>query len=227
MKKFSLWRLIKRAFLVCAVLGVLGCAAIAAINIYVCSYASRYIVTEQEAASLGGDCALVLGCAVWNGSTPSPMLEDRLSEGLELYEESAVPKLLLSGDHGREYYDEVGVMRDWCLERGVPSDDIFLDHAGFSTYESVYRARDVFECSTPVIVTQQYHLYRAVYSARALGLNAYGVASDPVEYSGQLFRDAREALARVKDFFYVMFDVQPTFLGDVIPVSGDGNAADG
>ena len=133
----------------------------------------------------------------------------------------------MSGDHGREYYDEVGVMRDWCLERGVPSDDIFLDHAGFSTYESVYRARDVFECSTPVIVTQQYHLYRAVYSARALGLNAYGVASDPVEYSGQLFRDAREALARVKDFFYVMFDVQPTFLGDVIPVSGDGNAADG
>lgn len=228
MKKRGLKGILLRILAVLIALGALGAAAIAGINIYVCSVADKYILTPEEALELqDADCAVILGCAVWAGNQPSPMLEDRLNGGLELYQSGAVPKLIVSGDHGREYYDEVGVMRDWCLAAGVPSEDIFSDHAGFSTYESVYRARDVFDCQKPIFVTQRYHLYRAVYAARALGLEAYGVASDPREYSGQFFRDCREVLARVKDFFYVMFDVQPTYLGDVIPVSGDGNATIG
>ncbi|MGI6028917.1 MAG: SanA/YdcF family protein [Candidatus Heteroscillospira sp.] len=214
-----------RALALLLVLGILGGAAVLGLNLYICSSAGNYLLTPEEAAELdGADCILILGCAVWANNTPSPMLADRLERGVELYKAGAAPKIIVSGDHGREYYDEVNVMRSWCLDAGVPAEDLFMDHAGFSTYESVYRARDVFACKKLIIVTQEYHLYRAVYSARALGLDAYGVASDLRPYGGQFYRDVREVLARVKDFFYVRFDVQPTYLGDVIPVSGNGNA---
>ena len=114
-------------------------------------------------------------------------------------------------------------MKQFAIDRGVPSSDVFMDHAGFSTYETMYRARDVFSAKKVVIVTQQYHLYRAIYVARQLGLEAYGVASDPREYAGQPIREAREILARVKDFVMCIFEPKPTYLGEVIPVFGDGD----
>ena len=114
-------------------------------------------------------------------------------------------------------------MRDYALEAGVPAADIFMDHAGFSTYESMYRALEVFQVDSVVVVTQEYHLYRAVYVARSLGLDAVGVASDPRQYTAQFYRDAREILARNKDFFYCVFKPLPTFLGEAIPIWGDGN----
>lgn len=225
MKKAKFFRFFKRFIALMLILALAVGIAALGLNFYVKSSAAPYLLTPQEAADLdGADCILILGCAVWAGNKPSPMLADRLQRGLELYQSGAAPKIIVSGDHGKEYYDEVGVMRQWCLDAGVPSEDLFMDHAGFSTYESVYRARDVFACKKLIIVTQEYHLYRAVYAARALGLDAWGVASDLRPYGGQLYRDCREVLARVKDFFFVLFDVQPTYLGDVIPVSGDGNA---
>ena len=98
-----------------------------------------------------------------------------------------------------------------------------MDHAGFSTYESMYRAKEVFEADKIVIVSQKYHLYRAIYIARSLGLEAYGVPSDVREYRGQKYRDFREAIARVKDFFNVIIKPEPTYLGEAIPVSGNGD----
>ena len=133
----------------------------------------------------------------------------------------------MSGDHGREDYDEVNVMKSYAVENGVPDSDVFMDHAGFSTYDSIYRAKAVFEADSIIIVTQKYHLYRALYIAERLGVNAVGVSADLDDYSGQLKRDLREIAARDKDFFSCLFKPEPKYLGEKIPVSGDGNITDG
>jgi vancomycin permeability regulator SanA len=151
------------------------------------------------------------------------MLRDRLLRGIELYELGAAPKSLMSGDHGRTTYDEVNIMKGFAVDAGVASSSVFMDHAGFSTYESMYRAQDLFQADKIIIVTQGYHLYRAIYIARALGIEAYGVASDLNTYAGQTYRDAREVLARVKDFGTSIFKPEPTYRGDAIPISGDGD----
>jgi len=218
---------IKRVLLTILILAVVAFSAIFSINAYVISASMGNIISADEASSLGNvDCILVLGCFVSNG-TPSEMLNDRLLQGVELYDLKASGKLIMSGDHGQVDYDEVNVMKKFAEDRGVPSEDIFMDHAGFSTYESMYRARDIFQAKKIIIVTQKYHLYRALYIAKALGLDAYGVASDPREYYGQNYREVREILARNKDFFTSIFKPKPTYLGDVIPVNGDGNASNG
>ena len=155
------------------------------------------------------------------------MLRDRLDMGLRLLDLGAGPKLLMSGDHGQTDYDEVNVMKNYALDRGIASQDVFMDHAGFSTYESMYRARDIFCAETVIIVSQQYHLSRAVYDARALGLDAWGVAAEDINYLGQLMRNIREILARNKDFFYCLIQPEPTFLGEPIPIWGDGDLTNG
>jgi SanA protein len=152
------------------------------------------------------------------------MLEDRLITGTALYEKGLSNRLLMSGDHGKDDYDEVNVMKKFAIDRGIPSSHVFMDHAGFSTYDSLYRARDIFLVKKAVIVTQEYHLYRALYVAKGLGIDAIGVSSDLRPYAGQEYRDLREILARVKDFIYVILQPQPTFLGETIPVQGDGDA---
>ena len=153
----------------------------------------------------------------------SPMLNDRLSRGVELYQNGAAPKLLMSGDHGTAEYDEVNAMKQFALDHGVRSEDVFMDHAGFSTYESIYRAQAIFGAKRVVIVTQRYHLYRALYLARRMGLEAYGVASDLRAYSGQPYYSAREILAQSKDFLKALFRPEPTYLGETIPISGNGD----
>ena len=151
------------------------------------------------------------------------MLHDRLRMGVELYDLGAAPKLLMSGDHGRENYDEVDVMKSFAVDAGIASEDVFMDHAGFSTYESMYRAKEIFQAKKIIIVTQEYHLYRAIYIAESLGMEAWGVAADYQTYYGQTKRDIREVLARVKDFGTSMFKPKPTYLGTAIPIWGDGN----
>ena len=182
------------------------------------------IISSEEAAKLEDiDCILVLGCFVKDDGRPSDMLFDRLTRGVELYDLCAAPKLLMSGDHGREEYDEVAAMKQYAIDEGIPSEDVFMDHAGFSTYESIYRTKEIFQADKILIVTQEYHLYRAIYIAERLGMEAYGVASDYRTYSGQTARDVREILARVKDFGTSLFKPKPTYLGDAIPIWGDGN----
>ncbi len=214
-------KIIKKIFVlvICAVL-LCGIGALG-IDYYVVKSTEKYILTPENAGE-GYDCILVLGCGV-HGDTPSHMLEDRLLQGIELYEYGASEKMLMSGDHGKENYDEVNVMKNFAVERGVESDDIFMDHAGFSTYESMYRAKEIFTAEKILIVTQDYHLHRAIYDARAMGIEAYGVASNPRTYAGQLYRDIREILARNKDFIYCIIKPEPTYLGDEIPVQGNGN----
>lgn len=215
---------VKKIILLLAGLAACLVILVLTVNQYVINASKSGILTPEQAKEQKADCILVLGAGV-NPETkiPSNVLEDRLLQGIELYKAGAAKKLLMSGDHGREDYDEVNVMKDFAISRGVPSEDIFMDHAGFSTYESMYRARDVFEVESVIIVTQNYHLYRAIYIARGLGLEAYGVPSDPRTYGGRLYRDVREILARNKDFVTSIIKPKPKYLGDAIPVSGDGN----
>lgn len=193
---------IKKLLAAAVVFILMVTVAVTGINLYVCNYASSYFLTEEEAAKLADvDCILVLGCSVKEDQTPSLMLRDRLKTAVKLFQNGVSDRLLMSGDHGRADYNEVQVMKDYAMNAGISDEAVFMDHAGFSTYESMYRARDIFEAKRIVIVTQEYHLYRAVYVARELGLDAYGVAAQGERYHGQVFRDVREAAARVKDYF--------------------------
>ena len=193
------------------------------INLYVRKSTSKQIMNENDCAKLSDvDCIIILGAGIW-GDKPSPMLEDRLLEGIKLYQNNVSDKIIMSGDHGRKEYDEVNIMKNYAIEKGIPSENIFMDHAGFSTYESIYRARDIFKAKKIVIVTQKYHLYRALYIANQLGIEAYGVGADPRQYVGAAYRELREILARDKDFVKCIFKPKPTYLGDTIPVSGNGD----
>jgi len=205
---------------------LLGGGVVLGINGYVKAQAAPWILQPDQVSDTY-DCILILGCGVRDTGEPSLMLRDRLDMGLQLFDAGAAPKLLMSGDHSRPDYDEVNVMKNYAMDRGAASADVFMDHAGFSTYESMYRARDIFCAEKILIVSQKYHLYRAVYDARALGLDAWGVAAEDVRYLGQTMRNIREILARNKDFFYSLFQPTPTFLGDPIPITGNGDASNG
>ena len=216
-------RRIKRFFIILISAAVLLAVAAFVPNFIVIKKTESNIVTLEEAAELSDvDCAVILGAGVREGK-PTPMLRDRLLVGIDLYKSGAVKKLIMSGDHGSTDYDEVNIMKSFAVDRGVPDEDIFMDHAGFSTYETIYRAREIFEADNVIIVSQKYHLYRALYIAEKLGIKSVGVSADLDTYRGQTKRDLREILARDKDFFKCIFKPKPTYLGDKIPVSGNGN----
>lgn len=205
--------------------GIVSVLAVLQINNYVQKIGSQYILAVDEIPE--ADAVLVLGAFVFPDGSVSTILNDRLTAGYELYEKGKAPKIIVSGDHGRKDYDEVNAMKDFLRNKNVPSEDIFMDHAGFSTYESLYRARDIFQAQKVIIVTQEYHLMRAVFIARELGLEAYGVTSDKRQYRYMAQYELREIAARNKDFFLAkILKPEPTFLGEEIPVSGDGRATD-
>lgn len=211
------------------------------IDFYMRHTVSKYITTletltlqkEEQAGGTAGeqpvnqmkeaDAALVLGAQVKADGSMSKMLTERVDMGIALYQAGVVKKIIMSGDHGREDYDEVNTMKDYAIAKGVPSEDIFMDHAGFSTYESMYRAKEIFQVESMVVVTQQYHLYRALYDGLAFGMEVKGVPCDTAVYYGDTYRKCREMLARLKDFGYTLVKPKPTYLGEAIPVSGNGN----
>jgi vancomycin permeability regulator SanA len=201
--------------------GVVGIIVVFSIDYWVTNSTKDQIVSLSDVERV--DCILVLGAGVWADNQPSPMLKDRLDRSIELFEADAAPYLVMSGDHGQQDYDEVNVMKDYAIKAGVDSNLIYMDHAGFSTYESLYRLKYIFKAEKIIIVTQKYHLYRALYIANALGLDAVGVAAIEISYGGQSIRDLREVLARNKDFFNVLYRPKPTFLGDAIPLGNGGD----
>ncbi len=198
-------------------------AVIGATNAVVVLSTQNDIVTTEQAQTEGADAIIVLGASVYADGTPSTILRDRLDCGIALYKAGVAPKLIMSGDNRTEHYNECAAMKRYAIAHGVPSEDVFCDHAGFSTYESMYRAKYVFGCSRVVVATQTYHLYRALYSAHALGVEAVGVASDYSSYGKQAWYDAREVPARTKDFFKALFNVPSTFVGDPISLDQSGD----
>lgn len=203
-----------------AILVVAIAVIVFVINFYVIFKTKNQILESVDKDDI--DCILVLGAGVRNGK-PTDMLADRLLTAIDLYNKNVAPKIIMSGDHSKANYDEVNIMKAFAIEKGVPSTDIFMDHAGFSSYESIYRAKEIFEAKKIVIVTQKYHLYRSLYIANKLGVEAYGVSADLRKYIGQSYRELREVLARDKDFVKCFFKPKSTYLGEVIPVSGDGD----
>ncbi|MCK5491235.1 MAG: YdcF family protein [Candidatus Pacebacteria bacterium] len=204
------------------------CSAIAisvvviiAINYYINSKSAKYIY--QEMANVPQiKVALVLGAKVNQNGTLSPIYQDRVQTAFELYESKKVEKIIVSGDHGRENYDEVNSAKDYLLERGMESEDIFLDYAGFDTYDSLYRAKEIFQVSSLVVVTQNFHLSRAVYIGKSLGLETYGMSADKHQYIDNGYSELREKFSKIKAFFDVNLNSKPKFLGENISIEGDG-----
>lgn len=170
---------------------------------------------------------LVLGCGIKDDETPTPMLKDRLDAGIALYEAGVAPKILLSGDNGSVGHNEIHVMLNYTKDAGVPEEDIFCDHAGFSTYDSMHRAKTIFDADNLIVVTQTYHEYRSLYICKELGIKAAGVAADQEVYAGQPMREMREILARVKDFFKAKNQSEPVLGGETIPINGSGITSHG
>ncbi len=218
----------KRVICVLLLLGFLFAQIPILINAYMFEFSSKYFLTVEEASDDNFDCVLVLGAGVW-GDGPSHLLEERLNKGIEIYNTGCTNRILMTGDHGREEYDEVNVMKNFAIEKGAIAEEVFMDHAGFSTYESMYRAKEIFQVKKVVIVTQKYHLYRAIYNARKLGLEAYGIPADG-QYNFSLpvrtYNNFRESLARCKDFIWCIFKPEPTYLGEAIPISSSGVLTD-
>lgn len=219
--KSRIIKIISAALVIC----IIGAAAVMGVNAYICSAAKDRIFSAENfsAKHFSADCILVLGAGVRDDGSPSHMLADRISTAVSLYNAGVSDKLLMSGDHGRKDYDEVNCMKDNAMSAGVPSEDIFMDHAGFSTYDSLYRAKAVFGAERVIIVTQEYHLYRALYIAKSLGIEAVGVSADIRSYGGQQIRDIRELLARTKDYMFTLIKPKPKYLGESIDLSGSGD----
>ena len=214
----------------CAIiaLGAVGVAYVFGVDAFVVLSTRSQVTSLFDAAEMDNvDCIIVLGCKVSSDGTPSHMLNDRLEVGTDVYyalaENEKGSKLLMSGDHGTKEYDEVNAMKSFAIAEGIKSEEIFMDHAGFSTYESIYRAKEIFGAKKIIIVTQKYHLYRALHIANALGIEAYGVPADLRQYSGQIKFSAREILARNKDFITSIFKPEPTYLGETITLEGSGD----
>ncbi len=211
---------------ICGGAFVLIIALLFAVIIYVDKSAESYIINAQTAPK--ADAVIVLGAFVNKNGLPSPILKDRLEHGYELYVQGKAKKILVSGDHGTQNYDEVNAMKNYLLKKGVPSSDIFMDHAGFNTYDSMYRAKEIFGINKLLVSTQSFHMNRALYIARSIGVEAYGYPSEDKTVYNMDYLQMRESFAKIKAFIDTdVLKRKPKYLGDIIPISGDGTLTDG
>lgn len=194
-------RTVLKILSIAVVIGLILVLIGACINLYIVHTGGKQIYTVEQMRGSKADCILVLGAGLKPDGSPSDMLRDRLSFACDLWEEGVSDTVLVSGDRASESYDEVTAMKNYLLAHGVPEEAIVEDPMGYSTSESLKRAKDIFGYENVVVVTQRYHLYRALYIAQKTGLDAKGVNSDPYTYRGQVLRDIREFAARIKDFF--------------------------
>lgn len=200
-----------------------GVTVMTGIRYYIDSSADSYIVSIENAPQ--ADAILILGAFVDGSGDPSPILADRLEYGYQLYRAGKAPKILVSGDHGTFQYDEVNGMKEYLLKKGVPKEDIFLDHAGFSTYDSMYRAKEVFQIQKLLISTQFFHINRSIFIARNLGIDAYGYPSPDKDFYRMAYLNFRENWAKMKAFGDVkILRKTPRFLGEPIPIHGNGTS---
>ena len=191
-------------------------------NLRVVGIAASRIVWPNALKDRTADCIIVPGARVYEDGTLCAVLKDRMDTAIDLYRAGMSDRLLLSGDHGTAEYDEVTAMKAYAMEQGVEEKHIFLDHAGFSTYETMYRAAHIYGAKSCVVVTQGYHLDRAVYLASRMGMEAYGVKADRGSYERIRRYQVRETLARMKDVAYAAFRPDPTYLGAPISLKADG-----
>ncbi|HRP88913.1 MAG TPA: ElyC/SanA/YdcF family protein [Edaphocola sp.] len=167
--------------------------------------------------------AIVFGAGIQRNGLPSKYLKDRLDAGIRLYNSKKVQRILLSGDNGTKYYNELKVMKKYMVDAGVSANDIFVDYAGFDTYSSIYRAKNIFKVDQAVLVTQAYHLRRAVYIADKMGMDVVGFSADKGTYKNTKRNLIREQLAKIKSFFDVLRNRKPKFYTGEINIYGSSN----
>lgn len=183
---------------------------------------SRPYIYESAADAPYAQAVLIPGAPVFASGKLTPIFIDRVERAIELYDAGKAMKILVSGDNSDIDHNEVSPVRTYLLEKGIPQEDIFLDYAGFDTYSSMYRAREIFGVSSMLIATQSFHLPRAVFIARRLGIEAYGVNAD---VGTMLFQNyVREIFANEKALLDLFFKAKPKFLGEKIPIEGDGTS---
>jgi len=193
--------------------------AIILINLNAVSISQPYIFTDMEKLP-SAQTVLILGASVYHNQILSDMLEDRADTAIELYQAGKVKNFLVSGDNREKNYNETSTIQKYLLEQGMPQDKIFLDYAGFDTYDSLFRARDIFQAKGGLIIaTQSFHLPRAVYIGRQLGMEVYGFSTDKRPYRNVWLNIAREKLANVKAWLDININSKPQFLGQVIPMN--------
>ena len=192
--------------------------AVILINLNVASISQTYIFTDLKKLP-NSQTVLVLGASVYRNQILSDMLRDRADTAIELYQADKVKNFLVSGDNRQKNYNETAAMQKYLLEQGIPPDKIFLDYAGFDTYDSLYRARDVFQAQSVVVATQNFHLPRAVYIGRQLGMEVYGFSADKHTYRNVWLNITREKLANVKAWLDLNINAMPQFLGQVAPIN--------
>ncbi len=202
-------------------IGLIFISVFLSINFYITQSTKKHIYESAENVP-SSEVAIILGARVYQNGSMSDILKDRILTALELYDSGKVKKILASGDHGRKEYDEVNTIKDFLLKNNVKPEDLFMDHAGFDTYDSLYRAKAIFKVESALIITQAFHLPRAVYIGRRLGIDAYGYKADRQPYLFINRYRQREKLANIKAFFNLLFNSKPKYLGDAIPISGDG-----
>jgi len=200
-------------------LAAAGLSFFVAMNLEIVKFSKEYLYSDCNLIPKS-QAVIILGAKVQKGGSLSDMYKDRADAAIEIYRKGKAEKIIVSGDHGGKEYDEVNAAKKYLLEQNIPAKDIFLDHAGFDTYDSLYRARDIFQVEQLIISTQDFHLSRAVYIARKLGIEAFGIRTDRHIYGGENFYQAREALARIKAHVEVFCQAKPKFLGEPIPITG-------
>lgn len=212
---------LKKFFKIILIPLILFLTAFLGIQIYVDSFSAPYITSSENAPVC--DAIMVLGASVYANGTPSAVLEDRLRYAFDLYNSKKAPKILVSGDHGTVDYDEVNTMRDYLINLGVPKEDIFMDHAGFDTYDSMYRAKTIFKIESLLISTQNFHIDRAVYIARKLGIEAYGYPCEDKSIYNMEYLNLRESFAKVKAVIETdILKRSSKYGGEAIPIWKNG-----
>ncbi|MFA5747088.1 MAG: ElyC/SanA/YdcF family protein [Candidatus Paceibacterota bacterium] len=209
-----------RAVKISVCLAVVGAGFLVAMNFEIINFSKGYSY-PGPGSSPEVQAVMILGARVSSSGILSDMYRDRADTAIEVYRSGKAEKILVSGDHGRIEYDEVNAAKNYLLSKGIPAEDIFLDHAGFDTYDSLYRARDIFQVKSLIISTQDFHLPRAVYIARKLGIEAWGASADRHVYGREQFYESREFLSRAKAWLEVLLRAKPKFLGEAIPITGD------
>lgn len=213
------------AVIVCAVVVAVAVVAVANITVVVTTRDDVHTVEQmsEELADNPADAVVVLGASVYADGTPSDILADRLEVAVDLYKAGAAHAIICSGDNRDSHYNESDAMKAYCVSLGVPSEDVYVDHAGNTTYESIYRAHHVFGAERIIVATQAYHLYRAMFSAGCLGMQVWGVPTDKGVYQDQARYSRREVIARTKDFAMALLGVPVDTQGEAYSLDDSGD----
>ena len=211
----------KKYFQIALYLAIIGLIAVVSVNYYVKSSTKTKIYYSAKKFPKN-DVGIIFGAGI-NGNQPSKYLKDRLDAGIMLWKAKRINKILLSGDNGRDEYDELTVMKNYCYNHGVDTTKIFIDYAGFDTYSTMYRAKHIFKIKRATLISQKYHLNRAIYIGQKLGIKCVGYSANKGEYLGYKYVCFREYGSIFKSFFDVLRNREPRFLGSEIDINGESN----